>query len=70
MTPPIRSAHELPNRLHELSTEMLTISPAMSYFGGFNPAMAEHAEQLAGAAAIADGWADGIESELQSLKGE
>jgi len=25
---------------------------------------------LAGAAAIADGWADGIESELQSLKGE
>ena len=68
MTTPIHSAHDLPDRLRELSSEMMTTSTAMAYFGGFNAEMADHAAEMAGAAVIAAGWADVIEDELKSPK--
>lgn len=64
MTTPIHSAADIPARLRALSADMLDISAAMAYFGGFDQVMQDHANQLAGAAAIAAGWADGIEADV------
>lgn len=64
MTTPITSLRDIPARLRALSAEMRAISDAMAYFGGLNTVMVNHANQLAGAAAIAAEWADCIESDL------
>lgn len=47
-------------RLEAMATEMQSVSELMRYQGGFNAEMVQHANELAGAAGIARGWADGI----------
>ena len=43
---------------------MKTVGASMSYFGGFNGAMAHHGREMVGAGAIAGEWADGIEQDI------
>ena len=47
------------DRLQTLAAEMLDVAAEMDYFGGFS-LIGQHGKELAGAAVIAQSWADGI----------
>ena len=48
------------DELDTMATLMLGVAKRMEYLGGFNGEMCKHANELAGAATIARGWAKAI----------
>lgn len=53
---------ELITEIRALSEHMLDVAVKMDYFGGMDSELVRHAYELAGAAAVAMTWADGMES--------
>ena len=54
------SPHDIAEQLRWLSAHMLDVAVSIEYFGGF-ASWAEHGIELAGAATIAEDWADEID---------
>lgn len=50
-------------KLRALAVQMRDVAADLDYYGGFNPEAKQKAVELAGAAGIADSWADHIEEE-------
>lgn len=48
------------DEIEELAKSMIVVANRMIYFGGFDLNIKHHAEQLIGAAEIANGWAECI----------
>tara|TARA_R110002153_G_C13332612_1_gene498586 strand:+ start:13001 stop:13210 length:210 start_codon:yes stop_codon:yes gene_type:complete len=59
---------QLIDALRKLADNMESIGSAMDYYGGFAAHIADHGNEIMGAALVARGWADGIENELEELK--
>jgi len=55
---------EIAQRLRRLADDMTEVATLMNYYGGLN-GWPQHGWELAGAAHIARGWADTIESAQQ-----
>lgn len=53
----------LSRELYKVSWQMEKLGIKMDYYGGFGE-MGKHGRELIGAAIVARGWADGIESEI------
>jgi len=58
--PPPKTKQEIAKQLRWLSKHMLDIATSMDYYGGLAE-WAQHGAELAGAAGIAEQWADEIE---------
>ena len=52
-------------RLRNLSAQMQDTGAFLDFYGGFGE-IGEHGRELTGASKIAAGWADGLESEIDS----
>lgn len=57
---PVPTRHEIALRLRVMATIMEQLAADMQYIGGFS-AIGAHGVELAGAAAIARSWANGIQ---------
>ena len=57
--PPVTDQY-VADELDAMATLMLGVAKRMKYIGGFNGEMSKHANELAGAATIARGWAKAI----------
>lgn len=60
--PAMNELTTLPRRLRELAKWMDRLGWEMSYYGGFGE-VGQHGRELMDAAAVARGWAKGIEAE-------
>lgn len=59
--------NKIPDKLKCLADHMIDVANEMEYYGGFNGEMKEKANELLGAALIAQQWANGIEEEVNDL---
>lgn len=72
--PSVTDLQYVADELDAMATLMLGVAKRMKYIGGFNGEMSKHANELAGAATIARGWAKAIRAkrpnaQVQELSG-
>lgn len=58
-----KSRAQLVGRLEALAKHMLDVAVELEYYGGFDQRAAARAEELAGAAGIARGWAEHLQQQ-------